>query len=111
LLVDLLVETHAIPVLLVIDDQRLIENRDPHSPARDALLVQRPNAQHGILPKIHNSFVVKAFRHARRLGPVRAVVEVGMEQVCKPVLQVRAGHVIASQVHLRWIRRIRVKAG
>ena len=66
---------------LVIREQRLVDDRDPHAFAGDALLVQLAQPQPGVLAQLEDLRRVKARRELIRRGPLRAAVKIGLAEI------------------------------
>ena len=78
--VVLLIEPEAVPVLLVLRQQGLVDDGHAHAPAGDSLLMEGPEAQAGVLPQLQKPLRVKVPRQALR--PTGVGVEIrGVQRI------------------------------
>lgn len=79
--VDLFVESQAISILSVLDQQWLVDDRDSDASSRNALRVEGPDAKTRILACLRDPVRIKALWQAVRRRPDRSIVEARKRQI------------------------------
>jgi hypothetical protein len=84
----------------VVDQQRLVDDRNAHSIARDSLCMQRTHSQARILALLQDRLPIETGRHLLGRRPDGLLVETREQQILEGIPEIEAGNVIRTEIHL-----------